>query len=263
MGVKYDSIGTGYNLTRKADKLLTENLLRHLAPEKDKTYLDIGCGTGSYTIEFQKRGYHFIGIDPSEKMLLKAKSKSNLVDWKIGSAEDTNLAMNAVEGIIGSLTIHHWTDLSQGFKELFRVLKAKGKIVIFTSTADQMEGYWLNHYFPKMLKDSIKQMPSLKSIKDGLSEAGFYEIETEIYSIHQDLEDKFLFCGKHDPEIYFDQQIRNGISSFSSLANIEEVSRGLENLRTDIDSGKISQIIAEYENQLGDYLYVIARKSQI
>ena len=54
MKVKYDTIGENYNLTRRADQLLTENLIKHLAPEKDGIYLDIGCGTGSYTIELQK-----------------------------------------------------------------------------------------------------------------------------------------------------------------------------------------------------------------
>jgi hypothetical protein len=46
---------------------------------------------------------------------------------------------------IGSLTIHHWTDLKSGFSKLNKVLKPNGRIVIFTSTPKQMIGYWLNH----------------------------------------------------------------------------------------------------------------------
>jgi hypothetical protein len=38
------------------------------------------------------------------------------------------------------------------------------------------------------------------------------------------------------------------------------VENGLSELRKDIDSGKIEEIIKSYENDLGDYLYVIGKK---
>ena len=111
MNVKYDKIGINYNQTRKADTYLTEQLLNLLNPKPNGQYLDIGCGTGNYTHEFQKRGFQFIGIDPSMEMLKQAKLKNPKVVWHIGTAEQTGLTDNAVDGIIGSLTIHHW-DLS-------------------------------------------------------------------------------------------------------------------------------------------------------
>ncbi len=260
MEVKYDKIGIDYNLTRKADKYLTEQLLYYLQPTKDGKYLDIGCGTGNYTSELQKNGFDLIGIDPSELMLEKAKLKNHKIHWKIGSAENTGLPENSVDGIIGSLTIHHWTDLKIGFSELNKVLKPNGRIVIFTSTPEQMKGYWLNHYFPKMLSDSIIQMPTLKRLKKAMKDSGIEFLETQKYFIKPDLEDQFLYCGKQNPELYFDEQIRHGISSFSSLSNRTEVENGLSELRKDIDSGKIEEIIKSYDNDLGDYLYVIGKK---
>lgn len=260
MSVKYDSIGKGYNQTRKPDPILTANLLKHLVPNKEGIYLDIGCGTGNYTIELQKYGFRFIGIDPSEMMLKKAKSKNEEIEWRIGSAENTGLSINSVDGIIGSLTIHHWRDLEKGFTELYSVLKPGGKVVIFTSTPKQMEGYWLNHYFPKMLGDSMNQMPRLERVKKEMETAGFAHLEIERYFIHPNIEDKFLYCGKHDPEQYFDTQIRNGISSFSSLSNKNEIENGLLKMRFDIETGKIVDVVRSYENQLGDYLYLVGKK---
>ena len=260
MEAKYNKIGKDYNLTRKADPHLSQNLLKHLSPTKEGIYLDIGCGTGSYTITFQKRGFRFIGIDPSETMLEKARNKNSEIDWRIGTAEKTGLSANSVDGIIGSLTIHHWADLEKGFKELNSVLKQNGRIVIFTSTSNQMKGYWLNHYFPKMLEDSMLQMPTLDNIKAAMQLAGFEISDTEPYFIHPELEDKFLYCGKQNPALYFDEQIRKGISSFTSLSNKVEVEKGLAEMRLDIGSGKIQEIIRSYENQLGDYLYIIGRK---
>lgn len=94
MEVKYDKIGAGYNLTRKADTYLIEQLLYHLKPTKNGMYLDIGCGTGNYTDELQKKGFRFIGIDPSKQMLEKAKLRNNKIDWKIGTAENIGLPEN-------------------------------------------------------------------------------------------------------------------------------------------------------------------------
>ncbi len=260
MDVKYDKIGTDYNLTRKADKHLTEQLIHHLKPTNSGKYLDIGCGTGNYTNELQKNGFEFIGIDPSKQMLEKAKLKNNEIDWKIGSVENIELPENFVDGIIASLTIHHWTDLEIGFLELNKVLKPAGRIVIFTSTPKQMKGYWLNNYFPKMLSDSIIQMPTLESVKTAIKNSGIELLETVKYFIKPDLQDHFLYCGKQNPELYFDDQIRHGISSFSLLANRTEVEQGLSELRKDIDSRKINDIIKSYENDFGDYQYIIGKK---
>lgn len=262
MSTKYNKIGINYNQTRKADSYLTEQLLKHLNPNKKGLYLDIGCGTGNYTSELQNRGFKFIGIDPSIEMLQKAQAKNQNIEWKIGSAEKTDLPQQSIDGIIGTLTIHHWSNLARAFSELAYILKPEGKIVLFTSTPKQMKGYWLNHYFPKMLEDSIVQMPSLKTIEEAMDNARLKITSTENYNIKPDLKDQFLYCGKQNPELYFDESIRHGISSFSALANLEEVERGLNQLRLDIDSGEINSVIKSYENNLGDYLYIIAEKTE-
>ena len=124
-----------------------------------------------------------------------------------------------------------------------------------------MQGYWLNHYFPKMLEDSMLQMPALKTVQKAMNTAGLKIVETETYSIRPDLQDQFLYCGKQNPELYFDESIRHGISSFSALASKDEVQNGLAKLREDIDSEKIKEIIKSYNNDFGDYLYIIGEKS--
>ncbi|MBT8183080.1 MAG: class I SAM-dependent methyltransferase [Eudoraea sp.] len=260
MKVKYDKIGIDYNSTRKADPFLTNKFIKHLSPIKDGIYLDIGCGTGNYTNELEKNGLQLIGIDPSERMLGKAKCINKNVDWRIGTVESIELSDNSVDGVIGSLTIHHWTNLQKGFSELNRVLKPDGRIVIFTSTPEQMRGYWLNHYFPKMMVDSIDKMPGLEKVEEAMTKSKIAIMEIDKYFIQPDLQDKFLYCGKQNPELYFNEQIRNGISSFSYLANKTEVEQGLIKLRNDIKSGKINEIIDSYDNDSGHYLFIIGKK---
>ena len=262
MTTKYDSIGINYNATRKADTFLFHQLCSHLNPSKEGVYADIGCGTGNYTNEFQKMGFSFIGIDPSKEMLRQAKVRNQHITWKIGTAENTGLDENSVDGVVAFLTLHHWTNMQHGFSEVSRILKPDGQFVLFTSTPEQMEGYWLNHYFPKMLSDSKATMPSLTGIKDAMENAGIQLEKIAPYFVKPDLEDLFLYAGKHNPALYLNEKVRRGISSFSSLANKKEVEKGFSELKTDITTGKIHEIIKSYENSIGDYLFVISRKKK-
>ncbi len=260
MKAKYDSIGKHYNETRMADPFLVERLFYHLSPKSDRKYLDIGCGTGNYTIALHRKGVNFVGIDPSTEMLSKAISKDSQVKWKIGHSDNVPSEKEIFDGILATLTIHHWDDLIKSFTELNRSLKQGGRFVIFTSTSDQMKGYWLNHYFPQMLADSMKQMPSYDEIFKCMGIGGFEIIETEKYFVREDLEDRFLYSGKFDPERYLDKEFRRGISSFSDLANRSEVETGLERLENDIGSGTCREVVKNFANDNGDYLFVVGRK---
>jgi ubiquinone/menaquinone biosynthesis C-methylase UbiE len=258
--ILYNNIGIGYNNTRQPDKYLLSKLTMLLNPKQENLYLDIGCGTGNYTNEIANNQYNFVGVEPSMKMLEIAKLKNQKIDWLIGCAEQIPAENNIFDGVIGTLTVHHWTNIEKGFSELFRVMKVGGKIVLFTSTPEQMKGYWLNHYFPQMLKNSIIQMPAFEIIKSASEKAGFKKIITEKYFVKDDLQDLFLYAGKNRPKLYLNETVRKGISSFAVLSLKEEVENGLQKLEDDIKTNKIEKIIAEYENNNGDYLFVIIEK---
>ena len=261
MKAKYDVIGIDYNLTRKADPYLVSRFLVLLNPNPKGQYLDIGCGTGNYTSEFQKKGFSFIGIDPSTEMLKAAKLQNEFIDFRIGTSEQTDLDDVTMDGITISLSVHHWPDLERSFKELCRVLKEDGNMVLFTSAPEQMEGYWLNHYFPKTLQASKRQMPSIENIILAMEAGGLEITGSEYYSVKPDIHDLFLYSGKHDPERYFNEQFRKGISSFSDLGIVEEIESGLQQLRADIITGKVKEVMKAYENNRGDYLYITACKN--
>ena len=257
---KYDRIGIGYNQTRKADPYVADRLFQHLQSKADGLYLDIGCGTGNYTLALYQKGLNFIGIDPSQKMLSIARDKNKHIDWRHGRAENTYLTPSSIDGITASLTIHHWSDLVQAFGEMARILKQAGRMVIFTSTPRQMKGYWLNHYFPRMLEASIQQMPAYRLVEAALLRAGLSAIHTEIYEVRPDLQDLFLYSGKQQPALYLNPIVRKGISSFADLAHAEEVKAGLEELNMDIQNEKIWEVIRRYQHGHGDYLFIVAKK---
>jgi ubiquinone/menaquinone biosynthesis C-methylase UbiE len=63
-----------------------------------------------------------------------------------------------------SLAIHHFPNMTNAFREISRLIKPKGKIVLFTAVPEQMYSFWLNEYFPNMMQKSCDQMPSLEAI---------------------------------------------------------------------------------------------------
>ncbi len=257
---KYDRIGYQYNQTRQADPYITTQLMRLLLPVSGAFYADIGCGTGNYTIALHKLNVPIIGIEPSSFMLNKAQEAEPEMDWRQGWSHDIPMASNYLNGAIATLTIHHWENLAASFKEIYRVMKSGGRLVIFTSCPTQMKGYWLNAYFPQMLKDSIIQMPAYEKVVDLLIKAGFEQIERKNYFVSPHLQDLFLYSGKHRPHLYLDPAVRSGISSFADLSLKEEVDSGLASLDQDIKNGYIKEVMERFENERGDYLFVAAIK---
>ncbi|MBD79535.1 MAG: MerR family transcriptional regulator [Crocinitomicaceae bacterium] len=258
----YNTIGIDYDSTRKADGFLASEMYQFIKTDPNGIYLDVGCGTGNYTSTLNGMGLRFIGVDPSEAMLDKARIKNSSIEWKLGTAEHIQQDNESVDGVLVSLTIHHWKNLSKGFKEIDRVLKKNGKMVLFTTLPEQTNNYWLKYYFPTMIDDSISVLPSMEKIKYALKNTELEIVEQEPYFVKPDLEDHFLYCGKHDPTLYFREEIRNGISSFSLLANQKEVESGLAILKADVESRKVKEVMRRYENDLGDYLFITCQKNE-
>jgi ubiquinone/menaquinone biosynthesis C-methylase UbiE len=239
----YNKIGQGYDTTRRADPEILQNLFELLNIKDDGSYLDVACGTGNYTLELAKRGGSWFAFDQSELMIAEARSKNSAINWSIMDVEKTSYEANKFDSAVCSLAIHHFNDLNLAFKEISRLLICSGRLVIFTSTSEQMQGYWLNYYFPIMMQASIKKMPPLEKIKSALNSADFRISEIRSFNVTNSLTDLFLYSGKNRPEIYLSESIRAGISSFHNLCTIDELKSGLSKLERDLKTGKIHQVI--------------------
>ncbi len=68
------------------------------------------------------------------------------------------------------------------------------------------------------------------------------------------------FAGKQRPALYLNAQVRKGISSFSALSNKVEVETGLQKLTNDLENGNFAKIARKYENDSGDYIFIVATK---
>lgn len=256
----YDTIGTGYNSTRQADPYIASRILKLLQPQPELCYLDIGCGTGNYFNYFTKNGYLFHGLDPSETMLSVARANNPGAILINGKAEFIPYPDSYFAGATAMFTFHHWKQQQAGLLELFRVLMPGAALVFLTFDGYQMEKYWLAHYFPEMIKRSGALVPSEAEMKTNLENAGFSNVISEKYFVTNDLKDQFLYAHKYRPQMYLDASVRSGISSFSAFSTPGELNSGLKRLKSDIETHAIHDIISQYENDRGDYLFIKANK---
>ncbi len=263
----YDRIGGGYDASRRADPYLTGRLLAHLRPAPGEQYLDAACGTGNYTLALAAAGVAVVGADVSARMIATAKAKGTAAGgdqsppyWLVADMAALPFGTRTFAGATCTLAIHHFADLTAAFAEVGYVVRAGGRFVLLTATPDRMSRYWLARYFPEMIARSAAQMPALEAVAAALRAAGFMRITTEPYTVRPDLQDLFLYSGKHRPAIYLDPVVRASISSFANLAPEEEVSEGCDRLARDIAAGHIDHAIAEAEHDSGDYLFIVAER---
>ncbi len=265
MAVLYDRIGPGYDTTRRADPHIAARLGGLPGLDPGDRCLDVGCGSGNYTLALAARGLRMTGLDISATMLAAAGAKARGVSapsWCHAPAERMPFAAGAFAGAVAVLSIHHFADLGAALREVGRVLDAtRGRFVIFTATRTQMRRYWLNRYFPGLMRRSTARMPSLATVRAALAAAGLGRVESEPFTVTPEIEDRFLYSGKHRPELYLDPAFRAGSSSFASLAEPGELAQGLARLERDIRSGRIREIIAAAEHPGGDYLFIRAARA--
>jgi ubiquinone/menaquinone biosynthesis C-methylase UbiE len=252
----YEKIGEGYNLTRHADSFLVAKIASLLDIDPKNHYLDLACGTGNYTVALADRGGTWTGIDQSSVMIKEASKRSSQIDWHVADAEEIPFDNESFDGAIVTLALHHFADPVRVFQELARILKSGSNLVLFTATAEQMASYWLNHYFPEAMQQSIVQMPTLSHTLNCLQKGGFSVDKCEPYFVSPYLQDFFLYSGKNRPEMYLDERVRRGSSTFASLANPNEVAKGCAKLADDIASGHFNEVYKQYDDRNGDYLFV-------
>lgn len=253
----YDRIGRGYDDTRRADLRVAKPLMDLLGPPDAGPVLDVGCGTGNYTAVLAAHGYDMTGLELSSEMLDRARAKLPDATFHQGSVMDLPFADGQFGRAVCTLAAHHFPDKEAAFREVRRVLTT-GPFVLFATFAEQTRRYWLARYFPRMIERSAAKLGAEAEWRAALHGARFGHLEVRAWQTPADVTDLFLYSGKFRPELYFDANVRKGISSFAALADEAEVAAGLARLRADIDSGVIGDVIAASVHAQGDYAHIAA-----
>ncbi|HUA33456.1 MAG TPA: class I SAM-dependent methyltransferase [Candidatus Binataceae bacterium] len=255
----YDKIGVGYDTTRQADPYLLSRILHHLGPKPGARYLDVGSGTGNYTIAMRRAGLAIYAIELSPIMLASAVEKSREVFWHRADAQAIPFRSETFAGATMTFVHHHIRDPIAAFRDIRRVLKPGSRFVVLNGTAEQLHHYWLIEYFPRTMEQAAEPLARYE-LGGALGAAGLKIVTTEKYEVTDDLKDWFLYCGKKRPELYLDPRVRAGISCFAASYDQDEINRGVERLAADIQSGRIKDVIRRYIWDGGDYLFTIAER---
>ncbi|HSN48955.1 MAG TPA: class I SAM-dependent methyltransferase [Flavobacterium sp.] len=100
------------------------NLINSLQPNKGRI-LDIGAGTGDFLSVAKNDGWQIIGVEPSDKAKAIAKNKG--VSFV---AETSELENHSFDVISMWHVLEHVPDLDKQIKELKRLLKPTGTLII-------------------------------------------------------------------------------------------------------------------------------------
>ena len=156
--------------------------------------LDVATGTGDLAIELASRGASVVGSDFSEGMLDVARRKAPGLTWEQGNA----LALPYEDGAFDAATVgfgaRNFSDLPQGLREMARVVKPGGRVVVLEITTPQKPplstffSLWFDRIVPLLgafssdpeaysyLPESVRSFPSPEGLAARMDAAGFERI---------------------------------------------------------------------------------------
>jgi demethylmenaquinone methyltransferase / 2-methoxy-6-polyprenyl-1,4-benzoquinol methylase len=188
------------NIDKRWRRLVSRKLESVLA-NQDALVLDVACGTGDLSVELQTAGKaKVIGTDFCRPMLAFAAEKNpkNSLNIPYLEGDGMNLAFanetfDAVTVAFGLRNFSNWQD---GLKEMSRVLKKGGTLVILEFSTPIVPGFKqaFNFYFSNILPriggavsgsrgayeylpNSVSKFPDQKNLAKMMEEVGFESVE--------------------------------------------------------------------------------------
>jgi ubiquinone/menaquinone biosynthesis C-methylase UbiE len=145
----WDSRAKSYDRRFSFTRWTQRKLVSMLELGENPCLLDLACGTGwavRYAASLAKGRGKFYGVDNSSKMIEQAEANSrnylNVYFCK-SKVEELPFDNNFFGIIISSNAFHHFSNPEKALKQAYRVLKAKGKVYILDTTA--------NNFFMRMI----------------------------------------------------------------------------------------------------------------
>ncbi len=122
----YDEIAQGYEeLHKEEQEKKIARIKQHFTPDLAGRLLDVGCGSGLTTRCWQ---CDRTGIDPSEKLLEKARKYDPKGKYILAAAENIPFPDNEFDYVVSITAIQNFDDIEKGLREIRRV--GKGNFVL-------------------------------------------------------------------------------------------------------------------------------------
>ncbi len=136
----FDRVAARWDEMREGffSEAVREEVRRRLGPAARGAVVDVGCGSGFLAAELAPLAAKVYCVDASPAML--AAAKRNLsgfarVRYLCADGASLPLATGSVEAAVANMYLHHCPDPVRALREMARVLKPGGKLVL----ADMVE----------------------------------------------------------------------------------------------------------------------------
>jgi demethylmenaquinone methyltransferase/2-methoxy-6-polyprenyl-1,4-benzoquinol methylase len=155
--------------------------------------LDACCGTGDLAVEAERAGAAVTGLDFSERMLDRARSKSAGIEWVHGDLLALPFADGSFDAATVGFGVRNVEDLEGGLRELARVLRPTGRLGCLEITRPRgalkpFFSLWFDGVVPvagrilpggdayTYLPASVRRFPGPEDLGEAMRRAGFGEI---------------------------------------------------------------------------------------
>lgn len=122
--------------SRQREQLIPpEALISQMPIQKNHTLLDVGAGTGFFTIPMAESTSNKVyAMDPDERMLGVIENKAaekGLINIELiqDYIENLNIQHNSVDFVMASLILHEVSSLTKALSNIFEVIKTGGHLL--------------------------------------------------------------------------------------------------------------------------------------
>lgn len=199
---KYDLLNhvLSINIDKRWRRIVRQKLIDVLN-DPSAVVLDVACGTGDLSLELKRNANaRVIGSDFCHPMLAIAKSKSDEAKAPIPYVEGDAMRLPFADAVFEAVTIafglRNLSNFGDGLKELNRILKPGGRLVVLEFSSPVVPGFRgiFNFYFTKILPriggvvsgsqgayeylpDSVSKFPDQKKLVELMRSCGFGSVE--------------------------------------------------------------------------------------
>jgi ubiquinone/menaquinone biosynthesis C-methylase UbiE len=160
---------------------LTDWGLRHIPIEKDFTILDVGCGGGRTIQKLAARTQGMVyGVDYAKGSIAASRAKNRQlveagrVEIKCASVSQLPFLDNTFSLVTAVETQYYWPDLPTDMREILRVLKPGGTLVIIAESYKHgKDDTWIQPVM-KLLKASSLSADDQRAL---FSSAGYADVQ--------------------------------------------------------------------------------------
>ena len=219
----YEAHGAGYTSRRQPDPRIAAVV--HAALGDARTVINVGAGAGSY----EPLDRYVVAVEPSAAM--RAQRPHHLAPALDATAERLPFDDNSFDAAMAMITIHQWSDVDAGLRELRRV--SRGSVAILTFDAEALAALWLNEYVPEVIATERARFPTIDHV---VAELGG-EVEVIEVPIPIDCTDGFGEAYYGRPEAFLEADVRAAQSGWV-LTDPDAIARGVAKLADDLSSGR-------------------------